>query len=360
MIDPSLPAPSQLALRRELNAIKRTEFPWMLESTKCAPQEAIIALGVAFANFFAGRTRRPTFKKKGVTRDSFRLSSGEFSIDGKRIRVPKLGWIRMREQLRWSDARIVSVTISRRAGRWFASVQCELPDAPAMVSAIPQNGSIGVDVGVREFVLSDGTRCQVPRGLRGAQRRLKHAQKSLSRKQRGSKNHAKARREVARLHARVADGRADWLHKLTADLADRHGRIVIEDLNVRGMTKNHRLALSIADASFGEFRRQLTYKTFERGTTLVVADRWFPSSKMCSVCPAKTKQKLPLDVRAWTCGTCGARHDRDLNAARNLAAYDPAGSSPVAACGELFATDLDHPSKSRGLDEAGTRHKPVE
>lgn len=326
----------------------------MLESTKCAPQEAIIALGVAFTNFFAGRTDRPSFKKKGVARESFRLSSGEFSIDGKRIRVPKIGWIRMREELRWNDARTVSVTISRRAGRWFASVQCELPEVPAWTPAILQS-TIGVDVGVREFVLSDATRHEVPRGLRGVQRRLKRAQQSHSRKQRGSKNRVKARAKVARLHARVADARADWLHKLTADLTDRHSRIVIEDLNVRGMVKNRHLALSIADASFGEFRRQLDYKTSDRGTVLIVADRWFPSSKTCSACSAKTKQKLPLGVRTWTCETCGAGHDRDLNAAKNLAAYDPAGSSSVAACGELFATDLDHLSTSSGLDETGAR-----
>lgn len=356
LVDPSLPAPSQVALRRELNSIKHEAFPWMLESTKCAPQEAIIALGVAFKNFFAGRADRPSFKKKGVARESFRLSSGQFRINGKQIRVPNVGWIRMREGLRWEDARVVSVTISRRAERWHASVQCELPEAaaPAVSS---QRSAVGVDVGVREYVVSDGTRYEVPRALRGAQHRLKRAQQGLMRKQRGSKNRTKARVKVATLHARVADIRADWLHKLTTELADRHDRIVIEDLNVAGMVKNHRLALSIMDASFGEFRRQLNYKTSDRGTTLVVADRWFPSSKTCSACSVKTKRDMGLHVRTWICETCGIEHDRDLNAAKNLAAYVPAGSSPVSACGELFASDVNDLLASSGLDEPGTRHQ---
>lgn len=315
--------PSQYSLRRELNAIKRAQFPWMMESTKCAPQESIIALGVAFKNFFAGRSAYPTFKKRGA-HDSFRLSSGQFKIDGKRIRVPNIGWIRMRETLRFPHTKQVSVTISRRAGRWFAAVQCET--AQSLPSARkPQAYPAGVDVGVREFVVSDGTRHQVPRALRSRQRRLSRAQQALTRTQRGSNNRAKARLKVAKLHAGVADVREDWLHKLTTSLAARHDRIVIEDLNVRGMVKNHNLAMSITDAAFGEFRRMLEYKTKTRGVDLTIADRWFPSSKTCSACGARTKRRMTLDVRAWICETCGANHDRDLNAARNLAAYIPPG-----------------------------------
>lgn len=357
-LDPLSPAPSQMALRRELNAIKRHEFPWMLESTKCAPQEAIIALGVAFKNFFAGRARYPRFKKRGE-HDAFRLSSGQFRIVGKRVRVPSVGWIRMREELRWKDARAISVTISKRAGRWFASIQCELPDPESSRHVISQS-TVGIDVGVREYVVSDGTRYAVPRHLRMRLRALRRAQQALSRTQRGSANRAKTRARVARLHARVADARADWLHKITNGLVDEHDRIVIEDLNVRGMTRNRHLALSIADASFGEFRRQLEYKTQDRGTELILADRWFPSSKICSACGARTKRIMLLSVRAWTCETCGAQHDRDLNAARNLAAYDPAGSSSVAACGALLAA-ADDESEGSSLasrrDEPGTEHR---
>lgn len=205
---------------------------------------------------------------------------------------------------------------------------------------------------------SDGTRHPVPRHLRQAQQQLRRAQQDLSRKERGSSNRAKARQRVARLHARVADRRADWLHKLTTSIVDRHDTIVIEDLNVRSMTGNRRLALSIADASFGQFRQMLTYKTQTRRRTLLLADRWFPSTRLCSVCGAKTKHRLPLHIRAWTCDTCRTSHDRDLNAARNLAAYDPAVSSTVAACGALLTTDETKPSSdlSSHRHEPGTRH----
>ena len=353
-LDLSLPAPTQYALRRELNSIKRAQFPWMLESTKCAPQEAIIALGAAFTNFFAGRAKHPTFKKKNVSAESFRLSSGQFRIEGKRLRVPNIGWVRMREAVRFEDATQVSVTISKQAGQWYASVHCELTH-PIAAPTIPAS-TVGVDLGVREYVVSDGTRHRVPGALRNAQRRLKRAQQSLARTVKGSKNRAKARHKVAMVHHRVANTRTDWMHKLTTGLANSHDRIVIEDLNVRGMLKNHRLALSIADASFGEFRRQLEYKTTDRSTTLIVADRWFPSSKTCSACGAKTTRTLALQVRLWTCETCETAHDRDVNAAINLALY--AGSSPVSACGELFAsagTGPDGLVLVSGLDEAGTR-----
>lgn len=356
-LDPTLPSPSQYSLRRELNGVKREQFPWMLESTKCAPQEAIIALGAAFKNFFAGRAKFPTFKKRGH-HDAFRLSSGQFSIKDRLIRVPNIGWIRMREGLRWGDARPVSVTISKRAGRWFASVQCEVPEAVQSVPAALRS-TVGVDVGVREYVVSDGTRHEVPRHLRVKLRALRRAQQALSRKTKGSANRAKARAHVARLHARVADARSDWLHKITTNLAVAHDRIVIEDLNVRGMTRNHHLALSIADASFGEFRRQLEYKTKDHDAELVLADRWFPSSKTCSACGAKTKRTMSLSVRTWTCETCGMQHDRDLNAARNLAAFDPAVSSTVAACGAFLTAAPDEPLGSPGTsrrDEPGTEH----
>ncbi|WP_269929309.1 RNA-guided endonuclease InsQ/TnpB family protein, partial [Kocuria massiliensis] len=358
--DSSLSRPSQVALRRELNSIKYEQFPWMAESTKCAPQEAIIALGFAFRNFFAGRAKHPSFKKRGPY-DSFKLSSGQFRIDDKRIRIPKVGWVRMRERLRYVDAKQVSVTVSRQADRWFAAIQCELP-APETVPTPLTPTTVGVDVGVREFVASDGTRYKVPRNLRHAQRQLKRAQQSLARKTKGSKKRQKARMKVACLHARIADTRADWLHKLTTSLTSGHDLVVIEDLNVAGMAHNHHLALSIADASFGEFRRQLTYKTETYGQTLVVVDRWFPSSKLCSSCGAKTKHPMPLHVRTWTCDTCNAMHDRDLNAARNLATYDPAVSSTVAARGEFLTAATSEPSgvdAASRLVEPGTRHQQM-
>lgn len=335
--------PSQYSLRRELNAVKAEVFPWMGEVTKCAPQEAIIDLGKAFHNFFRDLKRGkgakyPRFKKRGVG-DSFRVSCGQFDVGQvnagtggvrwDRLRLPRLGWVRLGENFRYPGSKLVSVTISRQAHRWFASISVEIPDPPKPV----RSGVVGVDVGVREIVTSDGVRYRVPREYRAAEKQLRRAQKTLSRRTvRGrpsSRNRDKATLRVARLHARTADIRRDWQHKLTTELASHYETVVIEDLSVKGMTKNRRLAKSILDTGFAEIRRQLEYKT----TTMIIADRWFPSSKLCNRCGVKTKH-LPLHIRQWACTTCNTPHDRDLNAAinlRNLAGvtgWQPVESSP--------------------------------
>jgi putative transposase len=354
--DPALDAPSQYSLRRELNAIKRKQFPWMLDVTKCAVQEAIIDVGRAYANFFSGRAAHPVFHKKGV-HDSFRVSSGFFKVQGKKIHLPKCGWIRMRECLRWKDAKLVSVTISRSAERWYAAIVCEVDDTGRSAKEGAHDNTVGIDLGVREYVASDGKRHELPRAYRSSERRLRRAQKSLSRKQKGSKNRERQRRKVARIHVRTTNIRTDWLHKLSADVVASAATIVIEDLNVKGMIKNHHLAKSIADAAFGEFRRQLQYKSEEVGHSVVVADRFYPSSKLCSQCGAKTK-RLPLSVRSWTCPVCGSFHDRDLNAAINLKAY--AASSAASACGEFLTAGAVVPkgaSVSSRLYEAGTERQ---
>jgi len=352
LADPSAPKPSQQSLRRELNSIKHEQFPWMLRVTKCAPQEAIIDLGRAFGNYFAGRAKRPHFHKKGAA-DSFRVSAGFFKVDGRRLRLPLLGWVRMRETLRWPEAKLVSVTVSSHRGRWFAGFACEFPDP----TPEPHTGDVvGVDVGLREYVTSDGEHIGVPRAYRNTERQLRRAQQSLARKMKGSKNRDKAKAKVVRIHGRVADVRTDWLHKTTSRLVAEHSVICVEDLNVRGMAGNKHIAKSVMDAGFFEFRRQLEYKCPASGANLVVADRWFPSSKMCSTCGAKTKH-LPLHVRYWTCESCGASHHRDENAAINLRNY--AASSAVSACGE-FKTADDHgrtATSSSHLCEAGTRHQ---
>lgn len=339
------PKPSQFSLNRELNGIKREQFPWMLESTKCAPQEAIKALGAAFANAWAGRSRFPTFKKKGQSRDSFTVSVGSFAVDGRRIRVPKIGWIRMREDLRWPEAKLIAVTFSRTAGRWFASISCEVPDSVVAKRPAPQGSVVGVDVGVRAYATSDGELIEVPRHYRAAQARLRRAQRSLSRKrgpdrrtgQKASNNYHKQLRKVARIQARTANARADWLHKTTSDLASRYETVVLEDLHIAGMAKNHHLAMSVLDAGLGEFRRQLQYKTADHGGRLILADRWYPSTRTCSTCKAVKAKRLALSIREWRCENCGTSHHRDINAAINL--RDLAASSAVTACGELLSSD---------------------
>lgn len=339
--DNSLPKPSQQSLRRQLNAIKRSQFPWMLEVTKNAPQMAIIQLGEAFKNFWAGRAKYPKFRKKGI-HDRFTLTNDQFSVDDRRIRIPNLGWVRMRESLRFSG-KLLSATVSRVADKWFVSLTVDTDEIP--LRPAENQDETGVDLGVSALAtLSTGEKVIGPK----RQRRLS---RSLSRKHQAAKsklglaphapipkgarlpvseNAKKARAKLSRLHARIANIRQDAVHKLTSGLTRRFHTIVIEDLNVRGMLKNHRLARSIADMSFFEFWRQLEYKAERRGGLVVVADRWFPSSKICSVC-GSMQEKLPLAIRQWICPDCGTLHDRDVNAARNLLAYGLAALSGSTA-----------------------------
>lgn len=328
-LDNNHPKPSQAALRRQLNALKREQFPWMLEVTKNAPQMAIIQLGDAFKNFFAGRAQYPQFRKKGV-HDRFTLTNDQFSIDGCRIRIPNLGWVRMRESLRFAG-KIMSATVSRVADRWFVSITVDTVDDSHLPQAENQ-GAVGVDLGVAALAtLSTGEAIDGPKPHTALLARLQRLSRSLSRKQKGSANRKKAKSKLAKLHARIAAIRSDALHQLTTNLTRRFHTIGIEDLNVRGMIKNRHLARSVADMGFFEFRRQLEYKAAMRGGQIVVADRFYPSSKTCSACGHKL-EVLPLSVREWTCPTCATRHDRDVNAATNL--KNMAVSSTVSACGE--------------------------
>ncbi len=328
--DKSLHKPSQMSLRRQLNAVKREQFPWMLEVTKNAPQMAIIQLGQAFQNFFAGRARYPIFRKKGV-HDRFTLTNDQFDIDGSRIRIPNLGWVRMRETLRF-NGKIMSATVSRMADKWFVSIAVDTPNSSHLPKAENQ-GAVGVDLGVSALAtLSTGEPpIPGPKAHKALLDRLRRLSRSLSRKTKGSANRRKAKATLAKLHARIANVRADFVHKLTTDLTRRFHTIGIEDLNVRGMMANRHLARAIADMSFFEFRRQLEYKAAMRGGQVVVADRFFASSQTCSACRHKLDD-LPLSARAWTCPACGAIHDRDVNAAVNL--KNMAVSSTVSACGE--------------------------
>ncbi|WP_297396616.1 RNA-guided endonuclease TnpB family protein [Acidiferrobacter sp.] len=342
--DNSLPKPSQAALRRQLNALKRERFPWMLEVTKNAPQMAIIQLGEAFKNFWAGRAKFPKFRKKGVD-DRFTLTNDQFRVEGPRIRIPNLGWVRMRESLRFTG-KILSATISRVANRWFVSITVDTEEAPKRRAE--NQGAVGVDLGVSVLAtLSTGEKAVGPKAHKALLKRLKRLSRSLSRKQKGSRNRAKAKMRLATLHARIANIRNDALHKLTSDLTRRFHTVAIEDLHVRGMMKNHRLARSIADMSFFEFRRQREYKAEQRGGVVVVADRWFPSSKTCSAC-GSVQEKMSLSVRHWICLDCGASHDRDVNAARNLLAHGLAAlSRPTAssagceACGPAMRPAME-------------------
>lgn len=320
--------PTETALRRKLNSIKREQFPWMLEVTKNAPQMAIIQLGQAFKNFFAKRAAYPTFRKKGRD-DRFTLTNDQFVVNGSRIRIPNLGWVRMRETLRFSG-KIISATVSRRANKWFVSITVDTSNKET-VNANENQVAVGVDLGVSQFAtLSTSKMIEGPKPHKKLLNRVKRLSRSLSRKKKGSNNRHKAKLKLAKLHYQIGCIRQDSIHKLTTYLTRNFNIIGIEDLNVKGMMRNRRLSRSIGDMGFYEFRRQLEYKGALYNSKIAVADRWFASSKICSKCDYKM-ETLPLSIREWRCPYCGMLHHRDLNSAVNLEKW--AVSSTVTACG---------------------------
>lgn len=308
--------PSGLALKKDFNAIKKEQFPWTYEVTKYASQQPFIQLQTAFVKFFKGDAEYPVFKKKGI-HDSFYIGNDQFRIEGKKIKIPNLGWVRMAECL-GCNGKIQNAVVSRTAGKWFVSINILMNITPASC----ENQAIaGVDLGIKNLAaLSSGETIEGPKAYRKLQKKLKRLQQSFSRKQKGSKNREKQKRKIASLHYRISCIRMDSLHKLTTRLANDYSVIVIEDLNVKGMMSNGKLAKAIADMGFNEFRRQLAYKAVISSAHVIVADRWFPSSKRCSACGEKHKE-LKLSDRIFKCPSCFFTIDRDLNAAINLKQY---------------------------------------
>jgi putative transposase len=328
---------SAIEQHRELNARKATEFPWMYEVSKCAPQEKLRDLDRAFRDFTkarkAGRHQGfPRFKRKGVN-DSFRLT-GSIAVSDAGVQLPRLGTISTKESTDKFRGRILSATVRREADRWYVSVTVEVErEDPQRV----EGPVVGVDLGLNAFaVLSDGERAQAPKPLARSLERLRRRSRAHSRKARGSRNRERSARSLARLHRRIRNMRTDFLHKLSTRLAKTKSVVVLEDLNVNGMVRNKHLGRHISDVGWGDFRRMLEYKTLWYGSQVVMAPRFFPSTKMCSDC-GHLLGSLPLSERAWACPACGVEHDRDENAARNLAQWYSrnTGSSPGShACGE--------------------------
>jgi putative transposase len=318
---------------RQLNVLKESEFPWMYEVSKCAPQEALRDLDRAFQNFFRGLKEGkavgfPAFKRKGV-RDSFRLT-GTIKVIGKKIQLPRVGTIRLKETPKVYD-KILSATITREADRWYVSVTVEAyrPD-PAPV----QGDAVAIDMGLTCFAtLSTGDKIIAPKPLAKNMRRLKKVSRKHSKKVHGSKNRKKSAIKLSRLHRKNRNIRKDFLHKTTTNLAKTKSTIVLEDLNVKGMVNNKQVSRSISDAGWREFRCMLEYKTKWYGSTLVIAPRFYPSSKTCSQCGHVLKE-LPLAVRQWECPECQSNHDRDVNAAMNLLKFSTGSSPGIYACGD--------------------------
>ena len=330
--------PREGNLRRRLNAVKPVEFPWMLEVPKGVVQQAIKNVGRGYVNFFRKTAKFPRFKSKHSSKQSARLDNGPgtFFFDGKSVRLPKIGRVRTFEELRWPDGRPISATLKLEAGRWFLSVQVEV-EAPERAVENQDRPAVGIDLGITSAVtLSTGEKYDAPKPLKAALVRLARAQRVMCRRKKGSKNREKARLKVARLHWHIAEIRKDWTHKLTADIAKRFGVVCTEDLNVKGMVRNHCLGRAISDVGFGEITRQLGYKA-----TLQKVGRFYPSSKTCRYC-GHVMAELPLNARSWKCPECGCVHDRDINAAQNiedegLRIYT-ASCAGINACGETGAT----------------------
>jgi putative transposase len=305
---------------------KTDELAFLNEVSSVPLQQALRHLQTAFSNFFAKRAKYPTFKSRKksrlsaeYTRSAFRYRDGELAL-AKMDGPLNIVWSRPLPE----GANPSTVTVSKdAAGRWFVSILCE----DAIRPLDPTTETVGVDVGITALVTlsrpirgvtdADG-KVVNPRHERVDRRKLARAQRALARKEKGSANRQKAKVKVARVHARIADRRRDHLHKLTTRLVRENQTVVIEDLTVRNMVKNHSLAPAISDASWRELRSVLEYKTAWYGRELLVVDRWFPSSKLCSAC-GTIQQSMPLNVRDWVCA-CGAAHDRDVNAAKNILA----------------------------------------
>jgi putative transposase len=324
-----------------LTAMKaEPDLGWLGEVSSVPLQQAIRHQQAAFSSFLAGRTSYPRYKSRSGRQ------SAEYTRSGFRYRDGQLFLAKMGTPLTfaWSWADIdpatldpTTVTVSRDpCGRWYVSFAVDVPE-PAPPTAA--DAVVGVDLGIKDFaVTSDGNKIPNSRSLARRERSLARYQRRLARCQKGSANRAKAKAKVARAHRKVRASRTDFLHRTSAGLVRDHDLIVIEDLNVSGMVRNRSLAKAISDCGWGEFRRQLQYKAARAGRQLIVINRFYPSSKTCSAC-GHLLAALSLSTRAWQCPSCGTRHDRDVNAAKNILAAGLA----VSACG----ADFRHPGTSR-------------
>jgi putative transposase len=346
--DKSVKIPTAFVLDKEFNKLKKAELPWMYDSSAIVTQQAIQDCDKAFKNFFdkckkktKGKKGFPKFKSKKNEKRAFRLNGPLVKIIDGKIQLPKIGKIKLAQKdYIPTNCKILSATVSQRAGQWFVSVSTEQPDSEPTIA---KNDLVGVDLGIKNLAtLSTGEVFANPKALKSNLRKLKKRQKQASKKQKGSKNYTKANLKLARLHYKISNIRKDCLHKITSKIVAESQVIVLEDLKVKNMLKNHNLAQAISDVGFYEFRRQIEYKAKWYGRQVVIADTFYASSKLCSFCGWKN-EKLSLKDRTFYCRSCENSIGRDLNAALNLAKYKPnsGSSSRIKACGEGSAAVLN-------------------
>ena len=332
-----------------LTSWKQEEDLDFLNEVSCVPlQQGLRHLQTAFTNFFAGRAKYPNFKKKHnggsaeFTKSAFKWKDGQVFLAKCSEPLPI---VKSRPIPEGCSPSTITVKLTP-SGRWYVSL---LVDDHTVKPLPPTEKQIGLDLGVTSLIaISDGEKIANPKHFKRLRKKLRRVQKALSRKQKGSNNRHKARLRVARVHAQITDARTDFLHKLTTQLVRENQTIVIEDLAIKNMVKNHKLALSISDASWGELTRQLTYKCEWYGRELVKIDRYFPSSKRCGNC-GHIVDKMPLNIREWECPKCGTKHDRDLNASKNILAAGLA----VSVCGATV-----RPEQSKSVKAGAMKQKP--
>jgi putative transposase len=339
--------PSAYGIKKKFNGIKRTQFPFVLEVTKWAPEEAFRNLDSAFRHFFSRRNGHPQFKKKSQ-RDSFYVSGSVIKVRGKEVCVPRLGWVRMTEALRFSG-KIQSATFFKNADQWFVSFRIDTPDA---ISGENQaRSAVGIDLGVsRLATLSDGSIYENPKVTKRFAKRLRRANQNLARKQKGSANFRKAKLRLQKVHQRITDYRSDAIHKFTTGVSRQFTDVCLEDLNAAGMVKNRKLAKAIIDVSFYQIKQQFMYKA----EYVHQVDRWFPSTKLCSDCGQL--QQLKLSDRTHKCDCGRPDVDRDLNAAHNILRQGLPDVTPVERKALVVERNFKYET---GLWEAGTLLKTL-